>query len=521
MHALLEDIRLGARTLRKSWGFSAVAVAILALGIGATTTIFSIANAMLWQPLNGGASGDLVRLYSASRDPKEGYRRFSYPNFRDIQEHREIFEGVAAYDLDFVGVREGGTTRRVFGAFVSANYFSLLGASMAKGRPFTPADERPGAPPVVVLGHAYWKQAGSDPDVIGRTLTINATSCTVVGVAPEGFTGTMAVTAPPVFLPIGLRESMPRRGRITGSLGDRTYHAFSVVGRLLPGLTMASAAPRLDALSRQLEADHPAENRNQALVVRPLPRIGDSGSPQRTDPFTVAMSFVLAMAVVLLLVAALNLANILLARGGLRQRDIGIRLALGARRWSVVRQLLVEASLLALAGGVVGLWIAYGASRLLAATLNPLLPMMAIVFDPTPDGLVLAATLASAALATAVFALMPAIQLSRSDVVTALKVQTFHATSARRRGIWRHGLVVVQIALSMTLLAAGGLFFAGALRAGTNNPLFTLIGVTGSSINSIVNESIKSSYQWYFYLDDLKNQLNNTELEEKLGSKNP
>lgn len=482
MPALLYEIRLGERSLRKSWGFSVVAVAILALGIGATTTIFSIANAMLWRPLNGGASGDLVRLYSASREPGEGYRRFSYPNFRDIQTHREIFEDVAAYSLDFVGVREGETTRRVFGAFVSANYFSLLRVSMARGRAFTPADERPGAPPVVVISHAYWTQTGADPDIIGKTLTLNATLCTIVGVAPENFTGTMAVTAPPVFVPLGVRAAVPSsrrefrpgRGGPGASLLDRNQHQFGVVGRLAPGLTIASAGPRLDALSRQLEADHPAENAKQALLVRPLPRIGDSGSPQRTDPFAVAMTFVLAMAVVLLLVAALNLANMMLARGSLRQRDIATRLALGASRWSIVRQLLLEASLLSLAGGVLGMWLAYGASRILASTLTPLLPMLVIVFDPSPDGLVLGATLGAAVLGTLVFGVAPAVQLARADVITALKAQSLNTTRDRGRGFWRHGLVVAQIALSLTLLAAGGLFFAGALRAADADPGFSL-----------------------------------------------
>lgn len=474
MYAFLHEVRLGGRSIRKSWGFSAVAVVILALGIGATSTIFSIANAMLWRPLNGGVSGDLVRLYGAIRQPSGGYRRVSYPNFLDIRTHREIFDDVAAYDLDFVGVREGATTRRVFGAFVSANYFSLLRVSMARGREFTAADERPGAPPVVVLSHTYWTQSGADPDIIGKTLALNATSCTIVGVAPENFTGTMAVTAPPVFLPIVLREQMPRRGRTGASLSDRSEHQFGVVGRLAPGLTMASAAPRLDALSRQMEADHPAENRNQALLVRPLPRIGDSGSPQRADPFAVAMTFVLAMAVVLLLVAALNLANMMLARGSLRQRDIATRLALGASRWSIVRQLLVEASLLSLVGSVLGMWLAYGASRILASTLVPLLPMLAIVFDPSPDALVLGATLGAAVLGTLVFGVAPAVQLARADVITALKAQSLNTTRGRGRGFWRHSLVVSQIALSLTLLAAGGLFFAGALRAADADPGFDL-----------------------------------------------
>ena len=161
MHTLLQDLRIGTRTLARSWGFTSVAVLILAVGIGATTTVFSITNAMLFRPLNGGASRDLVRLYSRNRDATADYRyrRFSYPNYQDLRGHRELFAELAAYDYDFAGVTEGATTRRVFAGFVTSSYFPLLGVSMAAGRAFTPADDEPGSPPVVIVSHDYWTKA--------------------------------------------------------------------------------------------------------------------------------------------------------------------------------------------------------------------------------------------------------------------------------------------------------------------------------------------------------------------------
>jgi predicted permease len=319
-------------------------------------------------------------------------------------------------------------------------------------------------------------EAGANPAMVGSTLVVSGRVCTVVGVTPPSFTGTMAVTAPPLWVPLGQKAGGPSSRPPADRLADRRNHTYGVVGRLANGVTLESAAPGLEVVSRAMEQGYPAENRNQSLEIRPAPRIGDSGSPRESDPFAMVMAFVLAMATALLLVAALNLANMLLARGSLRQREIAVRLAVGADRWSIVRQLLAEASLLSLAGGVLGLWVACGASRLVASTLLPLLPMFAIVFDPTPDVRVVAATLAAAVLGTVVFGLGPALKLSRADVVTGLKEQpgVTPARSGVGRAVVRHGLVVAQVALSLTLLTTGGLFFSGAVRASTADPGFSL-----------------------------------------------
>ena len=470
MRNLIDDIRYGLRSLVKSWGFTAVAVAMLALGIGATTTVFTIANALIFKPLNNGASGDLVRVYSRDRTWTGRYphRQFSYPNFRDIAARRDVFEDLAAFKLDFVGVTEGETTRRVFASYVSSNYFSVLRATMTRGRALIPADEPAGAPPVVVVSHGFWKSRGADPDMVGKTLRIAGRDCTVVGIAPATFTGTMAVLAPPFWLPLGQMPGV--------RLGDRAFHSFYLVGHLRQGLTPASAAAGLASLGRALEQAYPGENRNQVLSVAANQRFGVNTSPQSSDPTSMVVFFVLAMAVVLLLVATLNLANMLLARGGLRQREIAIRRAMGAGRWTIVRLLLAEASMLSLAGGLLGVGIAYSGSPLLASSMASVLPMIGITFDPTPDVRVLCATLGFCALATAVFGLGPALSASRADVIGALKdnVSGLAAKQGRGRTFMRSGLVVSQIALSFTLLTAGGLFLCGAWRARSADPGFRL-----------------------------------------------
>lgn len=476
MGQLLQDIRHGTRVLLKARGFTAVAILILSVGIGATSTVFTITNAMLFRPLNGGKTGDLVRLYSRDRSGQTGYRRFSYPNYEDIRRRTDLFAELAAYTYDFVGVAEGAATRRAFAGFVSASYFTLLRVPMAQGRAFTAEEDAPGASPVVVVSHEYWTSRGADRRMLGSTLVVGGRPRTVIGITPPGFTGTMAVTAPPLWLPLGQTAGGKSASDPAATLRNRNQHFYGIVGRLAGSLTPDSAAPGVDLLSRALEGAFPAENRNQTIEVRPMPRIGDSGSPASPGPFQVVMGFVLAMATALLLIVALNLANMLLARGGLRQRELAVRLAVGAGRWTVVRQLLVESSLLSLAGGLLGLGIAYVASGVVASALLSLLPMFDIVFDPAPDVRVLAATLGFATLGTLVFGLGPALRLSRMDLVTALKGQVAPPSGGTglARTLGRNGLAVAQIALSLVLLTAGGLFFFGAVRARTAEPGFSL-----------------------------------------------
>jgi predicted permease len=466
--------------LAKSPGFTAVAVVVLALGIGANTAIFSLVNAMLLKPLAGeDRPGQLVGVYSRDRTRPDAYRAFSYPNYEDIRTRTDLFSEVAAFNLALVGITEADVTHRVFAAVVSSNYFAVFGVTPLAGRAFNEAEERPGSRvPVVIASYDYWKKTGSDPAVVGKTLRINARPFTVVAVAPRGFTGTSALISPDVYLPLGMYEVVVndvfREGPHT-ELSDRANDALLLLGRLRPGLTLETADRRLLALSAQLEQAYPAENRNQTLVVHRLARLSISTNPRDDREILPVSAIMMAMAAIVLLIACLNLANMQLARGTARRKEIAIRLAIGSGRAPIVRQLLTEGLVLSLLGAAAGLLLAFWATRLLVASFGPAIPI-AIAFDARPDVRVLAATLGFAAFSTLVFGLGPAWKLARTNVVSELKEQVGEqpaGTVGRRFGL-RNLLVVAQIALSLGLLTAAGLFIRAGLKAADADPGFSL-----------------------------------------------
>jgi predicted permease len=379
-----------------------------------------------------------------------------------------------------VGVTEGETTRRCFGALVSANYFKTFGVQLAGGREFLPEDERPGsAVPVVIVSHNYWKRTGADPAMVGRMVRINSRTFQVVGIAPEFFTGTTSVFSPDFWLPLGMYEAVvndfmnERKQR----LDDRSNHGLMLVGRLKPGMTMSQAQAQLQSLASQLETAYPDANKDHTIELGELSRISISTNPQRHSSTTTLSVLLMAMSGAVLLIACLNLANLLLARGAARRREIAIRMSLGGSRGRIVRQLLTEGLLLSLLGGWCGLMLACWATNLLVASLAPKLPFMVIVFDPTPDLRVLAATLGACLLSTMLFGLGPAWKLSRGDVASDLKEQVsydLHGKASPSVLAPRSLLVVGQIALSLALLTGAGLFMRGAINAASANPGFSL-----------------------------------------------
>ncbi|MBI1872659.1 MAG: ABC transporter permease, partial [Acidobacteria bacterium] len=475
MSGRLPDSRYSIRGLLKAPGFTFVAVLVLALGIGANTAIFTLVNAMVVRPLPGRAD-ELVGLYSHDRTKPDSYRGFSYPNFADIRDQSAVFDGLTAHMVSLVGMPAGDTTRRAFVELVSSDYFDTLGVKPAAGRTFSAEEERPGAGiRVVIVGYDRWKQAGFDPAFIGRTITINARDFTVIGVAPPEFTGTVALIAPEVWLPLGVFDTVVNdifKNKGTG-LADRGNDSLIVAGRLKPGVSESAATARLEAVSRHLEEAFPAENRNQVLSLHRLPRISMSTEPRADEGTAVVTTLLMAMSGVVLLIACLNLANMLLARGTARRREIAIRLALGGARARIVRQLLTESLLLAVAGGAAGLVIAYWAVRILMASLATVLPLTLQV-SPKPDLYVLAATCGFAVASTLLFGLVPALKLSRVDLVTDLKADAGGrgGLALGRRFGPRNVLVISQIALSLALLIVGGLFGRGALKAATADPGF-------------------------------------------------
>jgi predicted permease len=495
MHQLRQDVRFGLRTLLKAPGFTIIATLVLSLGIGANTAMFTLVNALLLRPLSGRAD-ELVGLYSHDRTKPNSYRGFSYPNYVDIRDRSDAFEALMAHTFAMVGLPAVDTTRQTFAEVVSANYFETLGARLAAGRSFFLDEERPGARvPVVIVGY-------DRASLLGQTLKINAVDFTVVGVAQRGFTGTMALVSADLWLPLGMADVVVNDvfKNASGGLGDRNNAGLVLAGRLKPGLTIDAATPRLDALSRQLERAYPAENRNQLLTVSRLPRLSTSTSPETDTGLGVAAALLMGLASVVLLIACLNIANMLLARGAARRKEIAIRLAVGGARWRIVRQLLTESLLLSLAGACGGLLLAYWMTSALAQSLASVMPL-AIQFDPRPDAPIMVATTCFAVMATMMFGIGPALKMSRTDLVTDLKELSSDATSATfgRRFTGRNVLVVSQVSLSLMLLCGGGLFARGALKAAAANPGFSyrqaLLVVTDPSLVQYEEPRGRASYR--------------------------
>ena len=470
MGTLWQDLVYAFRTFGKVPGFTAIAVLVLACGIGANAAIFTVVNELLFRAKSGRA-GELVAVHSHARSNADAYRGFSYPNYADVRDRSGVFEALTAHTFCMVGTPAGDETRRTFASVVAANYFDTLGVRLAAGRTFTPNEERPGAQArVAIVTYPRWKQEQFDPAFIGRTIRINAEDYTVVGVTPEGFTGTMALVSADLFLPIGVYDVVVNdRFKATGeSIGTRSSTGLVLAGRLKPGMSAAQAAAGLDAFSRQLEAAYPAENKDQVLTFSALSRVATSTRPQSDTGLMAFAGLLMGLSGVVLVIACLNIANMLLARGSARRREIALRLALGARRGRIIRQLLTESVILASSGAVLGLLLSLWTTRTLGASLTAALPLN-VVFSTRPDTYVLLATLSFTAISTIAFGLGPALRLSRRDLVADLKGREGDESRGRRFGA-RNLMVIGQVALSLAMLTAAGILTRTAFDAATGNP---------------------------------------------------
>ncbi len=470
MHTLIQDLKFSLRLLAKSPGFTATAIIVLALGIGVNTAIFSMVHELLFSPRPWPAEKQIVQLYTQDeKDPKK-FRMFSYPVYREMLAGNSAFTDILAHNLTMVGVGEGDGARRMFGAIISANYFSTLQVPLIRGRSFLPAEEKPGAAvPVLIASYNYWKRLGLPADLVGRTIRVNERPFTVVGITPEGFSGTMMLFGPELYFPLGCFDLLSNN---FGSEANRTldrsdaYNLF-LVGRLKSGQTMASAGPGLKTLAAQLRESYPQELKEQTFTSRALPRLSTSNAPAEENSLSLLGGTLLGMAGIVLLIASLNLANMLLARGTARRKEFAIRLALGGGRSRIVRQLLTEGFVLALAGGLAGFMLGTWSTGFLMQAVGAMAPV-GLFFKGATNPALFAATFGFCALATVFFALGPALKLSRADVLTDLKDQAGEdvARSHRRRWLPRNPLVVAQLALSLGLLTSAGLFIRGAIAAG-------------------------------------------------------
>ena len=484
---VINDVRYAMRMLRKSPAFSAAAIVILALGIGANTAIFTLVNSVLLAPIPSDHPS-IVGIYSREIE-KDDYRSFSFADYQNIRDLRAPFSDVFAYMVSRVGVTEGDDTRRVTGVISTANYFSVLNVRLALGREFTTDEERPGSNlRVVIVSHAYWQRRNGTSDILGANVRINGQDYTVVGVAPEGFTGTMALMSPDFFFPTGVYEQVLDdlfRENRDEKLSDPGMRGLMLVGRLAAGTTVDEAAPMVDQLSARLVEIDRAANAKHRLVIQDLPRLAISGAPATNQGPVMLSGLLMATASLVLLLACLNLANMLLARGTTRRREIAVRLAVGGGRLRIVRQLLIESLLLSLIGGAAGLLIAVVATDLFMSTARGALPITLAIGGP-PDYRVLSATLAFCAFSTVAAGLGPAWRASRSDLVLDLKDHPVFAGALRRFSV-RNALVVGQLAVCLALLVSAGLFVRAAsavvtMDLGFDNDRTIVLGVDSGLI---------------------------------------
>jgi predicted permease len=486
MSRTLQDLRYALRSFLKAPGFTAVAIIVLALGIGANSATFTVVNALLFTPVPAQGEG-IVGLFRYERSKPDSYRAFAYPNYVEIREKNDVFDGLAAHTFSMAGVPAGDTTRRIFVELVSSNYFDTLRIPLATGRSFLAEEERPGANvPVVIVGYDKWRSTGFDPGFVGSTMKINSTDFTVVGVAPQGFGGTMALASPELWLPLGVFDTIvndifKKRG---SGLNDPAVGSVIVLGRLKSGVTIEMASARLETLSQQMAVEAPI-NRDQAITVNRLPRMSTSTSPQSDSGLGMAGAALMGLTGTVLLIACLNLANMLLARGTVRKKEIALRLALGGSRARIVRQLLTESLLLAVVGAAAGLIFSYWSTTFLVASLAKVLPLT-LVFEARPDLNVLLATAGLVGFATIVAGIGPALKLSRLDLVADLKEQAADAGARPGRFAARNVLVVAQLALSLGLLCAGGLFARSAIKASSADPGFSYDGGVLAAIDPSV-----------------------------------
>jgi predicted permease len=474
---VIQDFRFALRQLRKTPGFTAIAVATLGVAMGVNSAIFAIVNDVMVRPVVPLRPSEVVSVFGAWKDAKRDYRPFSYREYQALRESDEVFADVAAVKVTQVGVGRDKDVQRSLAMLTSESFFTLAGTEPARGRFFSAAECRPDADiPVVVASHALWTRLGGRADFVGSTLMVNGRGYTVIGISQAGFRGLNALLAPEVWLPLGVYARLPPGPGEVKEVAARGPDGqgqprFTLLARLRPRLGLEAARARLPVLAARLAAAAPAQpGRERDLQIQAPSRFSITTTPARETPIGLIGALLVAMAGVVLLIACLNLANMLLARGSARTREIAVRLALGAGRGRIVRQLLCEGLLLALAGGVVGLLIAGWSNDLLAHSLDRLFLTMGLsmALHFSPDARVLAGTFGLCLLATLVFGLGPALQASRAALVNELKQvpgEPARAGGSLRFFAPRHLLVMAQIALSLALLFSGGLFFRGALAA--------------------------------------------------------
>jgi predicted permease len=476
MTSIWQDVRYSLRMIAKAPGFAAIAILTLALGIGANTTIFSWINSALLNPVPGLASPSEVVAMAQSK-PGDNPLGFTYPDIEAMRDGQQSLTGITACSFAQMSLTGKGKPERVWGMVASANYFDVLGVRPILGRTFLPAeDEKPGGAPVAVISYRLWQtHFGANPDVVGQSIEINKHPYTIVGVTPAVFQGSQTGVRLEIWVPIMMEAQLLPQGDL---LHDHHNFVWLAFGRLKPGVSLQQAQAEMTLRLKPEVKNYPEEHKgHDSVTVYPLWR-----NPFGLNYFLATLlPMLMIIAGLVLLLACANVANLMLVRSVGRRREIAIRMSLGASRWRLVRQLLVESLMLALAGGAVALlitsWTAGTLMKFLPATDFPLALIV------RSDRTVLVATLVISVLTGVIFGILPALRASSEAPVAVLKEDTGSASGSRRKARLASVLVVAQISLSLLLLICAGLFIRSFLRAQLINLGFNPHHVLTASYN--------------------------------------
>jgi len=496
MSVFLQDLRYALRALRKSPLFASVAVLSLALGIGANTAIFTLIDQLLLQQLPVPHPEQLVLLTARGHHygSNTGANALSYLMYTDFRDKNQVFSGMFCRYGDTFSVNFEGKTELVSGESVSGNYFPVLGVGAALGRVFNASDDLyQGAHPLAVLSYGYWKtRFGGDPKILGRKIVVNGYPLTIIGVSRAGFDGVQPGYSPQIRVPITMHDSLPKSP--FPELGNRRRRFVQVFGRLKPGVTLEAAKAGLQPIfhqTLQMEVVMPAfakastysKQQFLAMWMDVLP--GAKGRSNLRDQFSKPLLALMAVVGLVLLIACSNVANLLIARASARQKEIAVRLALGAGRGRLVRQLLVESLLLSVGSGAAGVWLAAAMDKTLVSFLPSSTQGLSIA--TSPDARVLLFTLAISVVTGAVFGLVPAWQSTRPQLAATLKDQAGAVLMGAPVKL-RKGLVVAQVALSLLLLIGAGLFLESLKNLKELNPGFDAAGLVSFAVEPTLEQ---------------------------------
>jgi putative ABC transport system permease protein len=492
MQALWRDLKHAIRRLRRSPGFALVVILTLGLGVGANAAIFSLMDQVLIRPLPVRQPSELVLLDGPGAFQGRTFNEmtFSYPMYKDFRDQNAVFSGVLARFPTQMTVVWNGQSERVEGELVTGNYFEVLGVTPAVGRVFNAADDRtPGAHPVAILSHGYWlRRFGGDPSIVNQPLVVNGHAMTIVGVSQPGFAGIQVGRSADVVVPMMMKAEMTPTWN---DLDNRRSRWLTILGRRRPGVSTAQVESQLNVVYRQVNAQEIKDIKNasdtfrQRFVAKHLNVLdGARGLSDLRSQFSTPLIVLMCMVAVVLLIACVNVANLLLARATSRQREIALRLALGATRSRIVSEQFVESLVLAMAGAVIGLVLAAWTGSLLLATLPG---NGASTLTATPDLRVVGFTLAISLLTALACGIAPALAATRSAVTSALKEEAGSVAGGGRQARLRRALVVAQVAMSMLLLAGAGLFARSLYNLRSVNPGFQVDSLLTFNVDPSLN----------------------------------